>query len=630
MTTNICNSVYTDPALTYVDLGFATLFPYADRAVQTAFEQMDAITNFEVPFHQWTTTFNAPGDLTAFIRPPKPTFVDITPPDDFVIPNAPSVNVPLVALTTAPSEPANLANPPSFTLTPKPAPVDLTRPAAAPVLTLPVAPAAPVLADPDAPTLVIVALPDVPDVDIVPFSELAPEFVAAPPDETLNFTETAYASALLNRVREQVTAMIDGTYYLPAAVAAAIWDQSVQREDKSSMKLEQEAREMHVSRGFTEPNGVLDARIMEVKYQNRDKRAELNRQVYIRTEEVALENLRFGVQQGLALETTLLQAHLTIEARKFELTVKAKDVAIAVFNARVQQYNASIQAYNARIDAYKAFIDGLRQKVEVYKIEVDAARVRGDINEQNVRIFSEQVRAQLARSEAYRAQVEGFKANIDAERAKIDAYGSEVQAYKALVEAHAAEWDGYRSQVQANAEEGKLYETLARVYGSRVDVWRTKGEAEFAQQRGNLASADALLRQHESQVRAALAKLQASSALIAAQSAQNESSARVYSTEAGIEATVSESNARAFAAATERARAESDLALRDVSLQIEQLLGIKGLILEALKSSAQASSQVAASSLSALNVGASISSNQSRSKACSTSFNYSGEIIDAL
>lgn len=630
MTTNVCNSLYTDPALTYVDLGFAKLFPYADQAVQSAFAQMEAIQNFEVPFHQWTTTFDATGDLTPFIRPPKPEFVNITPPPDFTVPDAPAVNVPSVQLEASPVEPASLANPPTFTLTPKPDILVAERPGAAPVLTLPDRPEAPEMSAPDLPVLEIIELPDVPDVTFEMFSEIPPEFDAPVPNELLNFVETPYASDLMARLKQQVTAMIDGTYYLPAAVAAALWGQAIQREDQSSMKLEQEAREMHVSRGFSEPNGILDARIMEVKFQNRTKRAELNRTVYIRTEEVALENLRFGVQQGIALETTLLQAHLAIEERKFQLTVKAKDVALAVFNAQVTRYNSVIQAYNARVDAYKAFLDGLRARVDIYRAQVEGAKVRGDINEQRVRLYGEQIRADSARADMFRSQIEGFRAVVDSERSRIEGYGAEVNAYRALVESHATEWEGYRAQVQANAEEGRLYETLARVYGSRVDVWRTKGEAQFAQQRGNLASADAQLRQHASQVQAVLAKLQAATALIGAQSAQNESLSRVYGAEANIEATVSESNARAFAAETERARAEADLALRDVSLQIEQLLGVKGLLLEALKSGAQASSQVAASSLSALNVSAGISSSQNRSKSCSTSFNYSGEIIDAL
>lgn len=630
MTTNTCNSVYTDPALTYVDLGFATLFPYADRAVESALSQMEAVTGFEVPFHTWSASFDATGDLTPFIRPTKPDLIAITQPADFTIPDAPTVTVSPVALDASPSEPGGLATPPTFVIAPKPGALDATRPGDAPAMNLPTLPDAPVMLEPDLPAIEIIELPDAPDVVVLPFSEETPIFSAAVPDESLNFVESLYGSALMTRIKEQVTAMMDGTYYLPAAVATALWNQSVQREDQSSMKLEQEVRSQHVSRGWDEPNGILTGKLLEVQFQNRAKRGELNRQVYIRSEEVALENLRFGVQQGMALESQLLQAHLTIEERRFQLVVKSKDVALAVFNAHVTQFNAVVQAYNARIEAYKAFLDGLRARVDVYKAQIEGAKIRGDINEQRVRMYAEQIRAEATRAEVYRAKIEGFKAVVDAERAKIDGYRSQVEAYKGLVEAHAAEWDGYRTQVMANAEEGKLYETLARVYATRVGVWQTKGEAKFAEQRANLQVGQAALQQHEAQVRAVLAKLQAATALIGAQVSQNENVTRMYSAEAGVEATASDSNARAFQAQTERNRTQVELALRDASLQVEQLLGIKGLLLEALKTGASASSQLAASSLSALNVSAGVSSNQSRGQSCSTSFNYSGEIIDAL
>src|SRR5690606_5021657 len=109
--------------------------------------------------------------------------------------------------------------------------------------------------------------------------------------------------------------------------------------------------------------------------------------IYIQDETQAVENLKFVVQQSMQLEFTMLQAHLTVEQRKFEFAVKIKDVALAVFNARVTQYNAAVQAYNGRIEAYRAFLDGLRAQVEIYRNQVEAARVRGDINEQRVRMY---------------------------------------------------------------------------------------------------------------------------------------------------------------------------------------------------------------------------------------------------
>lgn len=629
MTTNVCNSLYTDPALTYVDLGMATFIPIATQAFALAQEQVSAVTNFEVPFHTWNAEFDAVGDLVPIIRPTRPALSNITPPPEYSIPDTPNLAIAPVVLDVAPAEPAELSNIPVFSPPPTPSELDAERPGDAPEMNLPTMPDAPVYVEPEAPVLIDIVLPEAPDIEIVPFAEEAPEFDAAIPNDVINFTESLYASDLLNRLREQITAGIDGTFYLPAAVANALWDTAVQREDQSSLKLMQEGRDLHAANGFDEPNGVLNKRLMEIEYQNRGKRAELNRQTYVREEEVALENLRFFVQQGMALETTLLQAHLTIEQRKFDLASKTKDVQIAIFNAHVAQYNAAVNVFNARVDAYRAFIDGQRAEIDIYRAQIEGAKAVGEINVQRTQVYTEQVRSQLARAEIYRAQIEGGRALIEAERAKIEGFREEVNAYVAQVQAHGAEWEAYRTQVMAQAEQGRMYSVLADVYSTRVDVWKTKSQTKFATQEADLKVAEAFLRQHDNQVKTIAVRLDAHRALMAAQTAQNEAVARMYQADTTVEATVSEANARAFQAETERSRVHSEILLRDASMQIQQLNSRTGLLLEALKTGASASSQLAASSLSAFSIGANVSSSQQRSKACQTSFSYSGEIADA-
>ena len=630
MSNNTCLSTYGDPAFNFVDIGFSTLIPWAQQSLALATSQVGAINDFEVPFRQWDASFDVTGDLAPYIRPPKPETVEITPPPSLTVPEAPSVNVPPLVVEGAPEEPAALSNIPIFPRPPRPSPLSATRPGAAPTVTQPDMPVAPEFVDEPDPELDPVVIPDVPDITITPFDEIPPEFNAPAPSEHVEFIEEAYASDFLDKLKGTLSTMLDGGFYLPDAVSNALWSGAVQREDQSALKLSQELREQHGNRGFDEPDGVLDGRLMEVAFQNRARRGELNRQVYTQSETIAIENLGRAIASGLTLESTLLQSHLTIQERSFQYAFKVKDVALAVFNARREQYNAAVQAYNARVDAYRAFLDGLRTEVDIYRAEVDAAKVKGEINEQRVRIFAERIRAQLARSDVYRAQVEGVKAFLEGERAKIDAYRAEVEAFQGLVEANNSEWEAYRTQIMADAEQGKVYETLARVYGTRVEAHRTRAGVQIAAQDANLKVVDAELRRHDNQLRALTAELDAARTLIAAQSAQNDANARIYTAEAAVEQVVSESNARAYQAQTDRSRVRSEVLIQNVRLEVEQLLGIKGLMLEAMKSGAQASSQLAASTVSALNFGASISSSQSRSRACSTSFSYNGEIADAV
>lgn len=627
--TNICSDLYTDPALTFVDLGWAQFQQYAHDSYILASEQINGLNDFEAPLHSWNASFEVNGSLTGFLRPDRPTLLTITPPADYQIPDAPTLSIPPIVLENSPAEPSDLSNIPNIVLPPEPDALDATRPGDAPVMVIPDAPTAPVLEEIAPPVLIEVELPEVPEISVETFDELAPVFDAPVPSEQIDFVETPFESQYLDSIQSFLAQWRADGGLLPMQVAAQLWDRAIARDDSTARKRMQEAREQFSTRGFEEPNGILSDRLMEVQQENQNSRANINRDIYIQDQTVAIENLKFAVQQGMQLEFELLRAHLTVEQRKFDYAVQSKQVAIAVFNARVAAYNAAVAAYNARIEAYKAYLDGLRAEVDLYRAQVEAARIKGEINEQNVRMYAEQVRAQLSYAELYRAQVEGFKAIVDAERSKIEGYRATVDAYRSMVEAYGVEWDGYRSQLQAQVTKGQMYDTLARVYATRVNVWQTKGQVAIAENSASLAQAEAFLRQHEGQIRTVAAKLDAHRSLMASQTAQNEGLTRMFEADARIEGAVSDADARAFQAETERARTASELANRDAELQINQLTQRAGLLLRAMESSAQASSQLAGSAFSAMNFGASISSSQSRSKNCSTAFSYAGEIGDA-
>jgi len=629
--TNICSDLYNDPALILVDSAWGIFKNYADEGVSRSLNQIDLINNFTVAFHHWDGSFDANGTLTGFNRPVKPTLSPITAIDlTSQVPEAPNINVPTVGLDAAPTEPASLSNPPSLDFNyRRPDAFDVEAPSVSPTIDVGDLPTAPTLIFPDAPTLDVIVIPDAPNITIPEFAELVPEFDAAAPNEVLNFTETAYSSPILTQVTSQIGNMLVGGNGLPAAVANALWSRAVDRDDRSNIKARQEVIEKFTSRGFDDPNGILAGQMLEVTQNSQNVRGNLNRDIYIQEENIAIESLRFAVSSGLQLESTLLQAHLSIQQRKFDLAKAIKEVALAVFNAQVTKFNALISAYNSKVQAYQSFLEGLKTQVQIYVAEVEAAKAKGEINTQSIQAFSETIKAQGVRSDVYRSEVEGFKSGIDAQRALIEGHRSEVEAYKARVEAYGIEWNAVRSQIEAEVAKGTLYGTIVDGYSSRVNIWAKKQDVAIANTTANINNSEALLRRHDNQVKVLITRLQALETFNKAQSLQSEQEARMYEAEARVEGAAVDADTRIFNAETERARARSDAANRDAALQIQQVTTIAGLLLRSLESAAQATSQLAASSLSAVNFSAGVSSNQGRSKSCSTSFSYSGEIADA-
>jgi hypothetical protein len=623
--TNTCASIISDPAPGLVMDAWSTFRGFAYQGIDLAHQQIESLNGFNMEFHQWDASWQADDTLSGFLRPIKPTLPDIAPVDlSALVPEAPSLNIARIATESAPPEPTALRNPPSFNLRVNaPDPVG-DGPGDAPTLNIPDAPEVPELAFPaDTPTLDTITIEDAPTLEITAFAEAAPEFDTPAPGTTIDYQAAAYASALLDKLKTQISTMLDGGTGYPAWVDALLFGQANDRDDQTMLSAERSAAQDFAGRGFdAEPNGFLRRALDQVRRDNRDARAATGREIWLKKSEQEQKNIQFAVTSGISLEVSLLQAHLQVEERKFQYAVKLADLRIAVFNAVVTGFNARVAAFNARVEAYQAFLDGQRARADLHKTLVEAAKVRGEINEQRVRIYESQIRAEAAKADAARTLIEAFRARIDAERARIEGYRAEVDAFTARVGAYRAEWDGERARLEAEAVKGRVYESVVNAYGQRVQVWRTKSEVRIEEHRASLLSAQALLQRHDAQTRTLLAKLEAVNTYVRAQQAQGEQLARMYEGEARVEGAAVDADNRAFTAQTERERARIDVLLNDARLQIEQASSQRSLLLRAMETAAQAASQLAASAFSAVSFSAGVSSGHSRSEGCDTNFNY--------
>ncbi|MFT3756263.1 MAG: hypothetical protein QM769_10030 [Pseudoxanthomonas sp.] len=103
---------------------------------------------------------------------------------------------------------------------------------------------------------------------------------------------------------------------------------------------------------------------------------------------------------------------------------------------------------------------------------------------------------------------------------------------------------------------------------------------------------------------------------------------QLFSAEAQVEVIAFAANDRSFELDLSRERARVDTQLKQADMNINQLQFLLSQMVEVAKAKAQIASQLAASTMSAVNYGASVSSS-SNSQSCSTNFSFSGETGDA-
>lgn len=613
-----------DAAVGMVGAAYDKYTEYASKAYKIAVDAVTDVSNFTLAPIGITTHWDFDGSLYGYQRPQQPTLPDIEYRDPGNLPAPPDLPLPGVNFDAPPSDP-NLA---------LPAIRDYPQPDAfaggsvpdAPVLDPINIPALPPIVLPDVPTLQALNLPDVPVITLPVFTGAPPLNNLEAPQAQWSFTPEEYTSALLTKVTGQISTMLDGGTGLPPAVAQALRDRANVQVDNEEARSVQEAVEEFASRGFEEPNGILSRRVAMVRQDAQNRRNGLNRDIFIQEQQVAIENLRFAVTQGIALEGQLMQAHteemrLALAAAQF-----GRETAIAIFNARVSLFSAESQNFAIEAQVWRSQIEGELSKLEAYRAQIQAEQVRGEINMQSVQIYAERVRAVMVQADLYRAQMEGAHAQAEANRATTEAYRARVQGYAEEVRAYEVAWDAYRAQIGTNETRARVYELLENSYATRVSAWDRTQQSKIAQQNMALSQADLRLRAWRGQLDAILGKYQAERERIGALVSISGQKVDLYRAQATVESVASDANLRVLQTGIERERARTEVELKNVELQINELVQTSNLLLEAKRTVATVGAQLAASSMSAVNFSAGIHSGRSQSQSCDTNFNYSGAI----
>lgn len=605
-----------------VTSGYNSFFNFAQDAFLQATSFLGEIQNFEVPAISVNVQYEAPSAVAPpFTLPPTP--------------EAPNVNIAIAAAPTAPTvgtvsgivigaEPTFSGTEPSLNLPARPSSSVGNEPGTGPTVGDVTIPDSPELAYPDLPTLREITLPVVPDVEYPEFAAALPPLDIEVPTIGVSFAETPYTSLLLSETTARVRLMLQGGTGLPAEIENVLFERARARLDLLALKSTQEAYEQWSARGFAEPGGELSARLREIRETNRDAANNLNRDILIRVHEVEVENLRFAVQQGIALENILINYQAGFAQRALEAQRLIAQVAIDVFNARVGLYNAALTGYRTQAEVFKALIDAERAKIELYRAQIEGTVAISSLNESEVRIYSEQVRALQARVDIYEAQIRAVNAQVEVDKARVDAYRATVSAYAERVNAKRAEFEAYGEEVRAQTSTVQAYEASVRAfaertraYGIGIEAKATSKKIELDSKRLQIEAFQAEVAGYRESVNAEVAKSQAALNLY-------DGRTRIFTAQLGAEGARVESSARQFQMEIENARNAANIGLQNATTNAENALRAAALALEALKTQSAVASQLTAGALSAVNLSASISGSSSDSRSLGVSYSVDG------
>lgn len=365
------------------------------------------------------------------------------------------------------------------------------------------------LPDVSDPNLAGIVVPVIPQLDISAFTAEAPIFNVREVDGTFNFTEVEYTSDVLTQADALIQQMLAGGVGIPDIVWNQIWARATVQTDDAAEKLVNEINKDWAARGFSLPQGVQAAQVLQARSEAFNKRSELARDNAIQYSQEEIKNLQFAVQQGIAFESLRGGWHeqemqRSFEAAKFviESQIQLLNADIAIVNAQMQLYSTEAQVYKTLVEAevskldkyrldiqaqglvnesnksliqlYGARISELKLSIDDYNSRVQAAGVEADVIKTQVQVYSEEIKAFVARTQALSNEVNMYKTTVEAEGIKVGAYETSVKAYSQEVQAFSSRIGASAAKVNAETEIEKLklaeYDSSIKGYASELDA----------------------------------------------------------------------------------------------------------------------------------------------------------------
>lgn len=613
-----------------VGKSFANAEKKGSEAYAVALSMIEELRSFEIGPVNFDTSFTVSSAmLDGFQAPSIPDRPNLSDAFDFDVPDDPGFTD--VSVPSFGSAPTFNKEAPTLSFSGKPAPFSGQVPDDAPELFPLTLPDSPDIEFPELPTFESLNLPAPPDITEHTFNETRPIFNEEVPDadKEFDYAFTEYSSALLDQTRDEVSRMLQGGTGLPPAIEQMIFDRSRGREDSTAEKAVMEAMDEYGARGFSLPSGIMDARVREARQRNQEQSNALNRELTIQVHQAEIENLRFAVQQGIALENILTQLHIQSEQIQLQAAQTVVQLALDVFRARVEVYNAEVQAYRADAEVFAQLIRAEISKVEVYRAQLEGERVKGELNQQKLDLYRSRLESLNTLVAVYTSEVNAANTVAQTNETLIRGYASRIDAFRSEVQAKESEFNAWSASIQGELGKIQGYEAETRAFSARTSAYEAGVRAESMEPQIKIERERLKAQQFQARIEGARAEIAAESERVRSLASLYNADASIYAASGQVAASEADANTRQFQAKLQERIATSEQALKNAELEINQLVSLTQQVVQSKQGASQAASQLAAASWSAINASASISERGSATNSWGydVSHNLTGESV---
>lgn len=610
-----------------------------DAAMATVMDQMDKLDNVSTRYRK---------ELSEALSGIKEvTVTQIDPPQRMAIPETPAPNIDLSNAPVFEAKDLDKPQLPEFKSI-----ENLLNELDLDDLNMPDAPVMPTIELPSLPGIANIEMParpdfdteiempDAPDLDLPEMDQLKtidipefefpelPDFNGEPPSISditvpevfINWSEPEYESETLEVLAEYIKEGIqEGGTGLPKDIEEALFNRARSRESRETTRAVQEAMNDWSTRNFTMPPGMLVKQVATIREQGQLRASEINRDILVEASRMEIEQLRFLVQQGMALEQLTVNIFNNVANRLFEVARYNAESQMNVFNAQISLFNAQNESFKVLSDVYRIKLDGAIAKLTAYKAAIDAQVAVGQINEQYVQVYRAKMDAVLSNVEIYKAMVQGASVRADVIKNRFDAYRADVQAYSEQINAEKVKVEAYEAQIRGESTKASMFDTQARAYASTVQAVQAKADVKGKQIQLKMEAARVWIGKYQADLEAYKAELQANLSEVQQNTAAFGAEVEAWRATAGMEVSQAEMQSRYADMNTRTNIAFAEMQLKEYEAKMQKAIQEANIALESAKAMGQYTAQLAAGAMSAAHVSASISGSGSASTSSSTS-----------
>jgi len=463
-----------------------------------------------------------------------------------------------------------------------------------------------------------------PGINLPTFADIDVQFEGNEVNTVLSWAEPTYHSDTLDALRATILRWLAGGTGMTLEVEATLFDRARDKLDTTALQAEQNAFDTWASKGWAMPPGMLTEQVNVAQQQAAQGANDLAADILTKSAEWEQENMRQAVTQGIAEEGMLIQQFENVAKRIFDASKARLDADVQLFGQFVALYNAKQTGRQILVSIFDAKLKAALAPLDVMKAELEAEQLKGQINETRARVYATKMEAVKAIVSIFQARVEAAKAKSEVEKNKIDAFKADVEAFAAILTARKTAFDAYDSQMRGETAKGQIVEAYARAHAATVEGINGTNNAKINVVRARIEALGAGVNKYTAKLTAQRDIIGAQGEAVKARASSFSADVQRFSAEIGMNTEL----ARLVQQLTEL-RLRNNLAFYEIKQKaydaaMSRALQRTEIAEHGLAAAGGMAAQLAASTMAAGHVQASVSGSGSASSSgsVSTSFNH--------